>query len=143
MAIYLVKQLSCFISINVGSICNVIVLYYVHFFMFCDEFRNRHGYEKTGMGEMKVIMWFMIIAELVIIDDDDTIWTQRISGLTCMNVQDESYEGASQQQEVLCGIGFEPKILDTIADRVVDKIAHDGALAGAKPKYNVKEEKQQ
>ena len=57
-----------------------------------------------------------------------------------MNVQDESYEGASQQQEVLHGIGFGPKILDTIADRVVDKIALDGGSVGAKPKYNVKEE---
>ena len=91
---------------------------------FCDKFRNRHGYEKTGMGQMKVIMWFMIIAELVITDNDDTIWTQRISSPTCTNVQDESYEGASQQQEVLHGIGFGPKILDTIADRVVDKIVH-------------------
>ena len=143
MSVYLVKQLGCFMSVNVGSICNVVVLYYVHFFMFCDKFRNRHGYEKTGMGQMKVIMWFMIIAELVIIDDDDTIWTQRISSPTRMNVQDESYEGASQQQEVLHGIGFGPKILDVIAGRVVDKIACDGALAGAKPKYNVKEEKQQ
>ena len=85
-------------SVKVSNICNVIVLYYVHFFMFCDKFRNRHGYEKTGMGQMKVIMWFMIIAELVIIDKDDTIWTQRISSLTHTNVQDESYEGASQQQ---------------------------------------------
>ena len=89
---------------------------------------------------MKVIMWFMIIAELVIIDNDDTIWTQRISSLTHTNVQDESYEGASQQQEVLHGIGFGPKILDTIADRVVDKIVLDGGSVGAKPKYNVKEE---
>ena len=143
MSIYLVKQLGCFMSINVSSICNVIVLYYVHFFTFCDKFRNRHGYGKTGMGQMKVIMWFMIIAELVIIDNDDTIWTQRISSLTHMNVQDESYEGASQQQEVLHGIGFGPKILDTIADRVVDKIVLDGGSVGAKPKYNVKEEKKQ
>ena len=98
---------------------------------------------QTGMGQIKVIMWFMIIAELVIIDNDDTIWTQRISSLTHMNAQDESYEGASQKQEVLCGIGFGPKILDTIADRVVDKIVLDGGSAGAKPKYNVKEEKKQ
>ena len=98
------------------------------------------------MGQMKVIMWFMIITELVIIDDDDTIWTQKISSpklKTPTNVLDESYEGTNQQQqEVLCGIGFGPKILDTIADRVVDKIAHDGASAGAKPKFNIKEEKQ-
>ena len=48
------------------------------------------------------------------------------------NVLDESYEGTNQQQqEVLCRIGFGPKILDTIAERVVDKIVHDGALAGA------------
>ena len=92
---------------------------------------------------MKVIMWFMIIAELVIIDNDDTIWTQKISSLTHTNVQNESCEGASQQPEVLHGIGFGPKILDTIADRVVDKIVHDVALAGAKPKYNVKEEEKQ
>ena len=143
MSIYLVKQLGCFMSVNVGSICNVIALYYVHFFTFCDKFRNRHGYEKIGMGQMKVIMWFMIIAGLVIIDNDDTIWTQRISSLTHTNVQDESYEGASQQQEVLCGIGFGPKILDTIAERVVDKIDLDGGSVGAKPKYNVKEEKKQ
>ena len=75
----------------------------------------------------------MIITELVIIDDDDTIWTQKIGSLKLkspMNVLDESYEGTNQQQqEVLCGIGFGPKILDTIADRVVDRIAHDGALA--------------
>ena len=96
---------------------------------------------QTGMVQMKLIMWFMIIAELVIIDDDDTIWTQRISSLTHTNAQDESYEGASQKQEVLHGIGFGPKILDTIADRVVDKIVLDGGSAGAKPKYNVKEEK--
>ena len=73
-------------------------------------------------------------------------WTQKISSLklkTPMNVLDESYEGTNQQQqEVLCGIGFGPKILDTIAGRVVDKIVHDGALAGAKPKFNIKEEKQ-
>ena len=49
MSVYLVKQLGCFMSLNVGSICNVIVLYYVHFFTFCDKFRNRHEYEKTGM----------------------------------------------------------------------------------------------
>ena len=114
--------------------------------MFCVKFRNRYGYEKTGMGQMKVIMWFMIITELVIIDDDDTIWTQKISNpklKTPTNVLDESYEGTNQQQqEVLCGIGFGPKILDTIADRVVDKIVHDGPLAGAKPKFNIKEEKQ-
>ena len=96
---------------------------------------------QTGMVQMKLIMWFMIIAELVIIDDDDTIW--RISSPTHTNAQDESYEGASQKQEVLRGIGFGPKILDTIADRVVDKIALDGGLVGAKPKYNVKEEKKQ
>ena len=96
---------------------------------------------QTGMVPMKLIMWFMIIAELVIIDDDDKIWTQRISSPTHMNAQDESYEGASQKQEILCGIGFGPKILDTIADRVVDKIVLDGGSVGAKPKYNVKEEK--
>ena len=95
---------------------------------------------QTGMVQMKLIMWFTIIAELVIIDDDDKIWTQRISSLTHTNAQDESYEGASQKQEILCGIGFGPKILDTIADRVVDKIVFDGGSAGAKPKYNVKEE---
>ena len=94
---------------------------------------------------MKVIMWFMIITELIIIDDD-TIWTQKISSpklKTPMNVLDENYEGTNQQeQEVLCGIGFGPKILDTIADRVVDKIAHDGALAGAKPKFIIQEDKE-
>ena len=56
----------------------------------------------------------------------------------------KSYEGTNQQQqEVLCGIGFGPKILDTIADRVVDKIVHDGASAGAKPKFTIKEDKEQ
>ena len=59
---------------------------------------------------MKVIMWFMIITELVIIDNDDTIWTQKIGSLKLKsptNVLDESYEGTNQQQqEVLCGIGF-------------------------------------
>ena len=65
---------------------------------------------------------------------------QRISSPTHTNAQDESYEGASQNQEILCGIGFGPKILDTIADRVVDKIALDGGSVGAKTKYNVKEE---
>ena len=77
---------------------------------------------------------------------DDTIWTQKISSPelnTPMSVLDESYEGTNQQQqEVLHGIGFGPKILDTIADRVVDKIAHDGASAGAKPKFTIKEDKE-
>ena len=36
MSIYLVKQLGCFMSINVSIVFNVIVLYYVHFFTFCD-----------------------------------------------------------------------------------------------------------
>ena len=89
----------------------------------------------------------MIVTELVIIDDDDTIWIQKIGSLKLkspMNVLDESYEGTNQQQqEVLCGIGFGPKILDTIADRIVDRRVHDGTLAGAKPKFNIKEEKQQ
>ena len=34
-------------SVNVGSICNVTVLYYVDVFRFCDKFRNRH----MGMKE--------------------------------------------------------------------------------------------
>ena len=92
MSIYLVKQLGWFMSINVGSICNVIVLYYVHFFTFCVKFRNRYGYEKTGICQMKVIMWFMIVTELVTTDDDDTIWTQKISSSklkTPTNVLDE------------------------------------------------------
>ena len=49
MSVYLVKQLGCFMSVNVGSICNVIVLYYVHFFTFCDKF-SRHEYEKNRYG---------------------------------------------------------------------------------------------
>ena len=65
---------------------------------------------------------------------------RELVALTHMNAQDESYEGASQKQEILRGIGFGPKILDTIADRVVEKITLDGGSAGAKPKYNVKEE---
>ena len=96
---------------------------------------------------MKVIMWFMIITELIIIDDDDTILTQKISSPklnTPTNVLDESYEGTNQQQqEVLHRIGFGPKILDTIPDRFVDKIACDGALAGAKPKFTIKGDKEQ
>ena len=48
MSIYLVKQLGCFMSVNVGIICNVIVLYYVHFFTFCDKFTNRYGSNESN-----------------------------------------------------------------------------------------------
>ena len=102
---------------------------------------------ETGMGQKKVKMWFMIITELMIIDNDDTVWTQKMSSpklKTPKNVQDESSECTKiQQQQVLHGIGFWPKILDSIADRVVDKITHEGASAGAKPKLNIKEEQEQ
>ena len=87
----------------------------------------------------------MIITEPMIIDDDDTIWTQKISSpkpKAPKNVQDESSETTKiQQQEVLCGIGFGLKILDSIAD-CVDKIMHEGASGGAKPKLNIKEEQE-
>ena len=87
-----------------------------------------------------------MITEVVIIDDDNTIWTQKIGSpkhKTPTKVQDESNERSKEQEEVLHGIGFGPKVLDTIAERVADKIAHDGASAGAKPKYNIREEHKQ
>ena len=49
MSVYLVKQLGWFMSINVGSICNVIVLYYVHFLHSVSNL-------ETGMG-MKKQVW--------------------------------------------------------------------------------------